>query len=70
MAVAWGQGGIALLLNKASAKSLLDVKVIENRFILARFAVYPVDLIVIQVYMPTSSSDEREIEEAYEKLEE
>ena len=41
---------------------------ISDRIILAKFKGRPVDILIIQVYAPTTAADDEEIEQFYEEL--
>ena len=53
--------GVGLLVKRNIAKSLLGYWPISSRIILAKFNGAPFNLVVVQVYAPTSSSSDEEI---------
>ena len=47
-----------------------QVKCVNERILKAKIKSEPLNTAVVQVYMPTTASDDAEIEEMYEKVEE
>ena len=41
----------------------------EDRMIIMSIRAHPVDIAIVQVYMPTSMHDEEEVDNMYEKIE-
>ena len=64
-----GIGAVAILLDKEVAKSVTKVDKHSDRLIVVKVQAEPVDMVIIQVYMPTTGHDENEIEEMYECIE-
>lgn len=64
-----GIGGVAILLDKEVAKRVTKVDKHSDRLIMVKVQAEPVDMVIIQVYMPTTGHDENEIEEMYECIE-
>jgi hypothetical protein len=64
------QRGVALLLDDTVAKCVLSTEAHGDRILLAKIQARPTNIVVIQVYMPTSAHDDSEVELMYEKLEE
>src|SRR5277367_1279237 len=64
------QRGVAIILDNQVSKSVTDIERYGDRFICVRIRAEPVDLVVIQVYMPTSVHSEEEIETMYDQIEE
>jgi len=65
-----GQAGVAIVLDKAMSQRVTKITQRSKRLMLVRIQAEPVDLVIIQVYMPTSKSEEEEIEMMYEQIEE
>ena len=63
-----GQSGVAVLLSKATAKSLIGYKPVNDKIITVRLMGQAKNITLIQVYAPTSASTEEELEEFYETL--
>ena len=63
-----GQGGVAVLLNKRLSGSLISYNPVSDRIVVVRLATKPVNMTVIQVYAPTSTHTNEEIEAFYEQL--
>ena len=63
-----GQGGVAIFLAKATARSLLGYKPVNDRIITIRLMGQAKNITLIQVYAPTSASTEEELENFYETL--
>jgi len=61
--------GVGFWLSKWARKALISYNPINSRIIAARFKRTPLDFTVIQVYAPTTSGSEEEIEIFYEQLE-
>jgi endonuclease/exonuclease/phosphatase family metal-dependent hydrolase len=64
------QRGVALILDNEIAKRVNKVVQHSDRLLLVKVSAEPVDLVVVQVYMPTSAEDDIEVEKIYEELEE
>src|SRR5215469_9478865 len=56
------QRGVAILLDKNIQKGLKYVSSINDRLLAIRISAKPVDLVIVQVYMPTSDHREEEID--------
>ena len=63
-----GQSGVAIMLEKEVAKAVTRVERHGSRIIEVTIKAEPMDMVIIQVYMPTASHTEEEIHEMYEKL--
>ena len=63
------QRGVAILLDKEFAKRVIKMGAISDRLMLVKIKAEPVDMIVIQVYLPISDYDDEEIEKLYEEIE-
>ncbi len=64
-----GQNGVAVMMNSEVGKRVTKVIQHSDRLLLVRLKAEPRDMVVIQVYMPTSSADDEEIERMYEQIE-
>src|SRR5580698_3108104 len=62
--------GVAVLLDKDTAKRVTAVVQHSDRLILVKIQAEPADIVVIQVYMPTSDHSDEEVEDVYEQIEE
>jgi len=62
------RAGVGLILNKNAATALLSFLPINERILTARFKIDKGYLTVIQIYAPTSTSTEEEINEFYTQL--
>ena len=62
------KGGVAILLYKDLARRVQRIDRFKDRIIAVTLKNDPVNLVIIQVYMPTGDHDDEEIEEMYEKL--
>jgi hypothetical protein len=63
------QRGVGIVLDKETAKGVTKIVRIGDRILLVKIAAVPVDLVIIQVYMPTTDHEVEEVESLYEKLE-
>ncbi|KAG8233321.1 hypothetical protein J437_LFUL012493 [Ladona fulva] len=50
------------------AKRVQMVAYVDDRLIAVRIGMLPKDLVIIQVYMPTSDSEEEDVNRMYEKI--
>ena len=62
------RNGVALTVNKRVRKAVLGCNLKNARMISVHFQGKPFNITVIQVYVPTSSADEAEVEQFYEDL--
>ena len=60
--------GVAIIVNKRVRNAVLGCSLKNNRMISVRFQGKPFNIIVIQVYGPTSNAEEAEVEWFYEDL--
>ena len=67
-AASHGQAGVAILLDRETAKRVTKIVLHSERLILVKLKAEPVDLVIIQVYMPTSEHEDTEVEEIYNQL--
>ena len=65
-----GQSGVAIILDSNTSKCVDKVTMIDDRIIMVKLKGEPVDVTVIQVYMPTGASDDQEVDKIYDQLDE
>ena len=63
------QRGVAVLLDEETAKCVTSTEVREDRIVVVRIQAQPTNIMVIQIYMPTSTHSDEEMDAVYEKLE-
>ena len=62
------RNGVAIMVNKRVQNAVLGCNLKNNRMISLRFQGKPFNITVIQDYAPTSNTEEAEIEQFYEDL--
>ena len=62
------RNGVALIVNKRVQNAVLGCNLKNNRMISVHFQGKPLNITVIQVYAPTSTAEEAEVEWFYEDL--
>ena len=62
------RNGLAIMVNKTVRNAVLGCNLKNNRMIAVRFQGKPLSITVIQVYAPTSNTEEAEVEQFYEDL--
>ena len=62
------RNGIAIIVNKRVWNAVLGCSLKNDRTISVHFQVKPYNIMVIQVYAPTSNAEEAEVEQFYEDL--
>ena len=62
------RNGVALIVNKRVQNAVLGCNLKNNRMISVHFQGKPFNIIVIQVYAPTTNAKEAELEQFYENL--
>ena len=62
--------GVAVILDKKMANSVSRIEQKSDRILLVKIDAQPQNIIVIQVYMPTTQHNDNEIEDMYEEIEE
>ena len=60
--------GVAIVLDCETAKRVVEVEQYSDRVLMVKLQAEPVDIVLVQVYMPTSEHDDEEIETMYEQL--
>ncbi len=61
--------GVAVVIHKDYARRITKIVQHSDRIILVKVEGDPADIIIIQVYMPTSQHDEAEIDQLYDQIE-
>ena len=62
------RNGVAIMVNKRVLNAVLGCNLKTNRMISVRFQGKPFNITVIQVYAPTSNTEEADVEWFYEDL--
>ena len=62
------RNGVAIMVNKRVRNAVLGCNLKKDRMISVHFQGKPFNIIVIQVYAPTSNAEEAEVERFYEDL--
>ena len=62
------RNGVAIMVNKKVLNAVLGCDLKNDRMISVRFQGKPFSIISIQVYAPTSNTEEAEVEQFYEDL--
>ena len=63
------QRGVAIIFDKEAAKRITAVEKCSDRILMVKVSATPVDMMIIQVYMPTTDHEDDEIEDMYEQIE-
>ena len=61
--------GVALILDEEVGRRVIEVNQVSVRLIIIKINAKPVDVVLIQVYMPTTEYENEEIEEMCEQIE-
>uniref|UniRef100_A0A6M2DQT5 Putative endonuclease-reverse transcriptase n=1 Tax=Xenopsylla cheopis TaxID=163159 RepID=A0A6M2DQT5_XENCH len=61
--------GVAVMVRNKMVKSVVNVNCVSDRLMSVKLKAVPVDILVVQVYMPTSSHEESELEQIYDEIE-
>ena len=64
------RNGVAIIVNKRVQNAVIGCNLKNNRMISVHFQGKSFNIIVIQVYVPTSNAEEAEVEQFYEDLQE
>ena len=64
-----GRNGVGLMMKNSIEKRVIKIEYTNERIIWIRLKGVNKDLVIIQVYMPTSQYQEEELEQYYEKIE-
>ena len=62
------RNGVAIIVNKRVRNAVLGCNLKNDKMISVRFQGKPSNITVIQVYTPTSNTEEAEVERSYEDL--
>uniref|UniRef100_A0A8D9ALQ1 Craniofacial development protein 2 n=1 Tax=Cacopsylla melanoneura TaxID=428564 RepID=A0A8D9ALQ1_9HEMI len=62
--------GVGFIFKKKLDKNIIKIIPKSDRIIAMKIRSYPVDTLIIQVYMPTSEADDEDVEEVYKQIEE
>ena len=62
------RNGVAIIVNKGVQNAVLGCNLKNDRMISVHFQGKPFNITVIQLYAPTSSAEEAEVEQFYEEL--
>ena len=62
------KNGVSIIVNKRVRNAVLGCNLRNDRMIFVRFQGKPFNIIIIQVYAPTSNAEEAEVEQFYEDL--
>ena len=62
------QRGVAIILDKITANCVEKVRYAGDRLLMVRLTGKPVDMCIIQVYLPTTEHSEEEVKDMYEKI--
>ena len=62
------RNGVAIMVNKRARNAVLGCNLKNDRMISVRFQCKPFNIMVIQVYAPTSNAEVAEVERFYENL--
>ena len=65
-----GQRGVAVLFDQEVGSRVTKIVPHSDRLLLVRIKADPVDIVLLQVYMPTTEAEDEEIELMYEQIEE
>ena len=61
--------GVGFIVNKSYLSMVMECKMVSRRIISIRVGAKPKNLTIIQVYLPTTSHSDSEIEQFYDELE-
>ncbi|PNF39636.1 hypothetical protein B7P43_G05675 [Cryptotermes secundus] len=66
----WAEKGVAILVRKSVVRSVVKKIVCNDRIIALKLKAELVDILIMQVYMPTSEYEDDEVEKVYDTIEE
>ena len=58
-----------MVLDRMTANKVMDMEQISDRMMMVRIQAEPVNMVIVQIYMPTTDHDDEEVEKMYEQLE-
>ena len=61
--------GVAILFDKEAAERITGIEKISDRLMMVKVSAEPVDMVLIQVYMPTMKYEDEEVEQIYDQIE-
>ena len=61
--------GVAIMFDEEGAKRIIEIEQCSDRLMMVKVSATPVDMVLIQVYMPTTKHADEEVEEMYEQIE-
>ena len=64
------QNGVGIIVNNSMVKNVLKIFPVSDRLIAMTIQAEPVNILIIQVYMPTSAHEDEEIDLIYEQINE
>lgn len=65
-----GRSGVGVIINKKWGHQVINKIAYNDRPIMVKFKAEPSDIVIIQVYFPTTEAEDNEIDEMYARLEE
>ena len=63
------QREVAVMLDGEVAKRVTCVEQVSDRILAVKISAMPVDMLIVQIYMPTTDHEDEEVEEMYDKIE-
>ena len=66
----WAERGVAILVHKSIVRSVVKKIACNDRIIVIKLKAEPVNILLMQVYMPTSQYEDDEVEKLYDTIEE
>jgi hypothetical protein len=64
------QRGVAVLLDEDTAKCVISTEAHGDRILVVKLKGWPTDIVLLQIYMPTTSHDDEEVEVMYDSIDE
>src|SRR5437867_6743451 len=63
------QREVEIIFDEEMAKRIVEVEKCSDRLIMVKVNATPVDMVLIQVYMPTTTHEDYEVEDMYDQIE-
>ena|SRR5688572_21834547 len=63
------QRGVGIIFDKEVARRVTEMHQVSGRLITVKVSATPVDMAILQVYMPTTAYEDEDIEQIYEQIE-